>query len=251
MVRGPWDHAVYSRERESSGKERSLWDREVHLLAGTELLCLPRRPATEVRGHQSWEPNSPLLLDAKAMSGMLPEAAMHPRKIPNDSHPRLRSGETESLRNRQHPAVRRSLAQAKESGSTVLGAEEPGRVAPPAAAPNQVRTRTILSGSGGTESETAGAVPYFPTTTGRGLELITEPKKRNTIVSVKENDRHSTSLFQPTFSTATRFIVNYPDQLTFTAMANQLVAPMLRASINLVVGAQGFVWGTHFFQLLI
>src|SRR5215469_9431237 len=187
MVRGPWDHAVHSRKRKPSGKERSLWDREVHLLAGTELLCLSGRSATEVCGHQSWEPNSPLLLDAKAMSGMLPEAAMHPRKIPNDSHPRLRSGETESLRNRQHPAVRRSIAQAKESGSTVLGTEEPGRVAPPAATPHQVCTRTVLSGSGGTESETAGAVSCRPAATNTGLELITEPKESATRVSVEAN----------------------------------------------------------------
>ena len=69
------DHAVYSRKRESSGEERSLWDREVHLLAGTELLCLSGRQATEVRGHQSAEPDASLLLNAKAVSGMLAESS--------------------------------------------------------------------------------------------------------------------------------------------------------------------------------
>src|SRR5215469_3425272 len=134
MVRGPWDHAVHSRKRKPSGKERSLWDREVHLLAGTELLCLSGRSATEVRGHQSAEPDPPLLLNAKTVPGMLAEAAMHPRKIPHDRHPRLRIGETKSLCASQDPGVCRSLAQATESGSTVLGTEESSRTAPTAAA---------------------------------------------------------------------------------------------------------------------
>ena len=103
----------YIRVKENpSGEERSLRDREVHLPAGTELLCLPRRQAIEVRGHQCAEPDPPLLLNAEAVSGMLPERAMHARKVPHDRHPRLRGGETESLCASQDSAVCRSLAQA-------------------------------------------------------------------------------------------------------------------------------------------
>src|SRR5215469_5383960 len=142
MAGGSRDYALYPGESESAGEERSLWDREVHLLAGTELLCLSGRPATEVRRHQSAEPNAPLLLDAKAVPRMLTEATMHTRKILHARHPCLRSGETESLRGSQDSAVCGSPAQATESGSTILGTEEPGGVASPAAAADQVRART-------------------------------------------------------------------------------------------------------------
>ena len=56
----------------SSGEERSLRDREVHLPAGTELLCPSGRQTTEVRGNQSAEPDPPLLLNPEVVSGMLP-----------------------------------------------------------------------------------------------------------------------------------------------------------------------------------
>src|SRR5215469_4129692 len=152
-------YSLYPGQRESPGEERSLWDREVYLLAGTELLCLSGRQTIEVRRHQSAKPDPPLLLHPEAVSGMLPERAMYAWEIPHHRHTRLRSGETESLRTRQDSAVCGSITQATESGSTVLGTEEPGRAAPTAAAPDQVRTRTVLPGSGGTEPETAGAVP--------------------------------------------------------------------------------------------
>src|SRR3984957_13354488 len=158
MARRSRYHPVYPGERKSSGEERSLRDREVHLPAGTELLCLSGRQTTEVRGNQSAEPDPPLLLNPEAVSGMLPERAMHAREIPHARYPRLRSGQIESLCTSQDSPVCGSLAQAQESGSTVLRAEEPGGAAPIAATPDQVRTRTVLPGSGGTESETAGAV---------------------------------------------------------------------------------------------
>ena len=47
-----------------------------------------------------------------------------------------------------------------------------------AATPDQVRTRTVLPGGGGTESETAGAVPCSPAATDTGLELRTEPEEQ-------------------------------------------------------------------------
>src|ERR1700678_3364425 len=112
MARRSRYNPVYPGERKSPGEERSLRDREVHLPAGTELLCLSGRQATEVRGHQSAEPNAPLLLHPEAVSGMLPESAMYAWEVPHDRYPRLRSGETESLCTRQDSAVCRSLAQA-------------------------------------------------------------------------------------------------------------------------------------------
>src|SRR5215467_846362 len=164
-------HSLYPGQRESPEEERSLWDREVYLPAGTELLCLSGRQTTEVRRHQSAEPDPPLLLHPEAVSRMLSERAMYAREVSHDRYPRLRSGETESLCTRQDPAVCGSIAQATESGSTVFRAEEPGWAAPAAAASDQVRPRTVLLGSGGTESKTAGAVPYLPAATDTGLEL--------------------------------------------------------------------------------
>src|SRR5215469_8622242 len=179
-------HSLHPGQRESFGEERSLWDREVHLPAGPELLCLSGRQTIEVRGHQSAEPDAPLLLHPEAVSGMLPERAMYAWEIAHHRHTRLRSGETKSLCTRQDSAVCGSIAQATKSGSTVLRTEEPGWAAPTAAPPDQVRTPTVLPGGGCTESETAGAVPYLPAATDIGIELITEPKERDARVLVKE-----------------------------------------------------------------
>src|ERR1700722_16748378 len=112
MARRSRYHPVYPGQRKTLGQERSLRDREVHLPAGTELLCLSGRQTTEVRGNQSAEPDPPLLLHAEAVSGMLPESAMHAWEVPHDRYPRLRGGQTESLCTRQYATVCRSLAQA-------------------------------------------------------------------------------------------------------------------------------------------
>src|SRR5215469_8158868 len=204
-------HSLHPGQRESFGEERSLWDREVHLPAGPELLCLSGRQTIEVRGHQSAEPDAPLLLHPEAVSGMLPERAVYAWEIPHHRHTCLRSGETESLCTRQDSAVCGSIAQATESGSTVLRTEEPGWAAATAAPPDQVRTRTVLPGGGCTESETAGAVPYLPAATDTGLELNNRTEGKGRRVLVKENKGTLHGCFQTTFSTATRSIANQPE----------------------------------------
>ena len=87
------------------------------------------------------------------------------------------------------PQFAEALREAAESGSAVLGTEEPDRVATFAPAQDQVRTRTVLLGCSGTEPETAGAVPQYETRSrGRkGVETSTSKKTNRKKLPRREN----------------------------------------------------------------
>ena len=87
----------------------------------------------------------------------------------------------------------------RKCGSTVLGTEEPGGTAPTPATPDQVRARTVLPGSCSTESETVGAIPCRPATTGRGLQPKQKRRSRKPTRSVKANNRQPTPCFNRLF----------------------------------------------------
>ena len=130
-------------------------------LPETELLCLSGRQTTEVRRHQSAEPDPPLLLDAEAVSGMLPEEPMHARQISHDRYPRLRS---EPDRKPMHwPRLRVRHLAASRRKVEALFAELKNQIGLRRLRLRrmQVRTRAVLLGGDGAESETAGAVPQW------------------------------------------------------------------------------------------
>ena len=96
----------------------------------------------------------------KRCRGCSQKDAVHAREVPHHRHPHLRSGKAESLCRRQDAAVRSGATRKRRKVEALFSrTEEPDRAATSAATQNQVRTRTVLPGSGGTEPQTAGAVP--------------------------------------------------------------------------------------------
>ena len=101
---------------------------------------------------------APVPLDRETPSRLRAETAVHARRISSDLSACLRSGEAEGVSGGQDAAVHGGVAQATESGSSVLGTEEPSRPQTPTSAPTEVRTRAVLPCGRGPKSQATDAV---------------------------------------------------------------------------------------------
>ena len=117
------------------------------------------RKATNVPWGESAQPKPYLQGNAKTVSGVLAEIAVHHRTLSTtcDSYPR--TGATTGARAGDRAGLRGSATPTPESRSTLCGVEEPDRTAEGALAENEACSRTILSRGYSPEPETTGSFP--------------------------------------------------------------------------------------------
>jgi hypothetical protein len=99
------------------------------------------------------------------------KTAVHAKQVSHCLNPRLRSSEAESLPDSEDTAVCGGFTEAAESGSAILGIEEPDRVATCAPAQDQVCTGTVLLSRRGAEPEAVGFYRYLSIPSVKRAEL--------------------------------------------------------------------------------
>jgi hypothetical protein len=159
MARGTRHHSLYPRERKSCSKNQLVWDREVHLRSGNKQLSVSGRKATNLPWGEPAQPKPYLPGDAKTVSGVLAQIAVHQRTVSANCDPCPRTGATTGARACGSSGLCCSTTPAPESRSTLCGVEELDRTAEGPLAENEACSRTVLSRGYSPELETTGSLP--------------------------------------------------------------------------------------------
>jgi hypothetical protein len=166
IVGGAEHHSVHVNQRQYPRKEKpALRSRALHVSTRKQTLSLSCGAATQLRRPQHAEPHLCLHRDPQTLRCVCAQSPMHRRSVSlscrpyGRAFPATRPGVGEGARVRPCPAAK------KEGGSLVRGTEESDRTAALALAQTEVRTGTVLPGSGGPEHQATRAVPQ-PTDTG-------------------------------------------------------------------------------------
>ena len=150
----------YIRVKESPAPKTNLYGIEkfIYVAETNSYQCPEGKRLTYLRG-ESAQPKPYLQGNAKTVSGVLAEIAVHHRPLSADRDPCSRSGATTGTRANDRSGFRGSATPTPESRSTLCGVEEPDRTAQGAFKENEACSRTILSRGYSAELETTGSLP--------------------------------------------------------------------------------------------
>src|ERR1700745_1042699 len=106
--------------------------------------------------------------------------AMHECGFSLPGHPPARTGAATRTGASEHAGVCAGTAAKEESRSPICGTEESDRATSLALATNEIRTRAVLPGSGGTEHQAIGSLPQPTDSTTGSHHLRREEELRHT-----------------------------------------------------------------------
>jgi len=174
------NYSLHANPRQHPQKAKSLfWSRAFHLRTGKQSLRLSCRSAPELQWPSLSQSSLQLHRDTKKVWPVLAPTTMHQCCLPGAYHPPERTRPTTCAGVGQHARVRQSTAAKKEGGSLVRGTEESDRIAALASAETQVRARAVLSSSGSSEHQAAGALPQSADNTGTAGYHLVERRQEN------------------------------------------------------------------------
>ena len=150
----------YIRVKESPAPKTNLYGIEKFTyVAETNSYQCPEGKRLTYLGVNAAQPKPYLKGNAKTLSRVLAEIAVHHRPLSANCDPCPRSGATTGTRTGDRSGFRGSATPTPESRSTLCGVEEPDRTAQGAFKENEACSRAVLSRGYSAKLETTGSLP--------------------------------------------------------------------------------------------